>query len=1070
MPPLLAGEIEETTGLYDALSRVKDVDINCGVLRIACDDFIGLIGIESASRIVGAVTKDPQAGRLTDSGAVDKILGLTTGTFEYYEVPQKELSRLNQNLEMDIAELLSSHANNGGEAAADSLTSESDETYAEESGVVYDEGTQEALAPESVQEQEELAPESSDHSGTEDSATYGESEELVENVQEHSEAETLAEDQTEPAYSKSELDSIGTSNYSKSELDSIGTSNYSKSELDSIGTSNYSKSELDSIGTTNYSKSELDSIGTANYSKSELDSIGTTNYSKSELDSIGVGSSSTEEAEAPKVSSKPGNLLAKFKKDSKAAATHTNVPSAESFAPGDSSATSDTAAPFDPATDALTLSAQANVERLKKFRPPDAEIEAEAARAQRMKFASKKAEPINLEEKADSAEDAARAKNIRPTGPQQLPPPSIRPTKKVTLSPKVGIALGGVVGLVALFFVVRIPVANSLVASAESQFNKRDFKGAESTISPVFFFDPSNTQAHYLKGKILGAQGKLAQAFEEYDQALNATPLDGQLLRAHALAAWKLNKHAVLKKDTDALIENDPTAKADGFLYGLRAKAELDLNDAKGAYDDCTTALRLGQRAPWIYARRGWALVKKGNPKAALKDFNTAISFPKNDATADAYVGKGAALRDMNDTAGALAAYDAALKVDPKSAPIYATRAWLYGYLNKFDKALADYNTALHYDPGYVAAYIAIADIYTRQNKLDAALKELLAVPKKYDGFELAIARGRAYMRLNKMKEAIANFKQGFAIDPKRDPDAYMDQAYCYGVMKNYSAALAAVQAAIDINPTNAQYVASHGFYNQFVGNTVTAAQEFEKALSLDPKNADAHFWRGVIFEQKGDSASAIQDYQAALAVNPDYAEAKRKLAALNKVERHSSVNVASASDGIKIIQGDYQTLMNQGYAKMKAHDARAACNYFASAVKVNPNSTQARKYLAYALVMKGNSTDAISEFQSLDASGAADATDRRNLGLLLLEAKRASEAVDVFLKLVTENPKDTYCRLKLAEAYSLSGDLKKAVETCQDGQKVDPASSARYLATIEKLKTTSNLTSEKGKISMPSG
>ncbi len=1106
MPPLLAGEIEESTGLYDALSRVKDVEISCGVLRIACNDFIGLIGIESSHRIVGAVTKDPQAGRLTDSGAVTKILGMTTGTFEYYEVPQKELSRLNQNLEMDISELLQNHASNGdGEAEIDSVdgvaeeavdqalletdddqtvaTSVDDQTVEQPEGLVSGElelaeAETESAGPEvyseeveqlSVEQQQDIVEESTQEEGFVESASE-------EAPQPPSFSTTDLDSIGTSNYSKSDLDSIGASNYSKSDLDSIGASNYSKSDLDSIGASNYSKSDLDSIGTSNYSKSELDSIGTSNYSKSELDSIGTSNYSKSELDSIGVGGApSTDEADATKAGaagSKPGNLLAKFKKDG-SRATSSNL--AAATPPSDSLTQAE--APFDPSTDAVTLNAQANVERLKKFRPPDAEIEAKAARDQRMKFASKKADaPPSVDETSESASeaDAGRIKNFRQSGQQNVPPP-IRPTKpSVKISPKVIIGIGAAVGLVALFFVVRIPVANSLVASAESKFNKRDFTGAESTISPVFFFDPSNTQARFLKGRILVAQKKLALAFEEFDQALSANPLDGDILRAHALAAWKLNKPAVLKKDTDALISNDPTAKADGFLYGLRAKAELDLNDAKGCYDDCTAALRLGQKTPWIYARRGWALVKKGNPKAAIKDFNTAIAFPKNDATADAYVGKGAALRDMKDNAGALAAYDAALKVDSKSAPIYATRGWLYGYMNNFDKALADYNTALRCDPSYVAAYIAIADIYSRQNKPDAALKELLSVPKKYEGFDLSIAKGRAYMRANKMKDAIANFKQGFSVDSKKDPDAYMDEAYCYGVLKDYKNALAAVQAAMDINPTNGQYVASHGFYNQLLGNTVTAAQEFEKALSLDPKNADAHFWRGGVFEQKGDKSAAIQDYEAALAANPDYAEAKRRLGLLSKVERHSSVNVASVADSIKIIPGDYDTLMAQGYAKMKAHDARGACNYFASAVKVNPNSNQARKYLAYALILKGNTTDAISELQALDSSGAADVVDRRTLGTLLMQAQRPSEAVDVFLKLLLDNPKDTACRLKLAEAYAKSGDLAKAVTTCKDGQKVDPSGSPQYLSLLEKLRTNPGAqpepTPDKSRVSMPSG
>ncbi|HEY9730556.1 MAG TPA: tetratricopeptide repeat protein [Drouetiella sp.] len=1082
MPPLLAGEIEETTGLYDALSRVRDVEISCGVLRIACDDFIGLIGIQSSNRIVGAVTKDPNAGRLTDSGAVEKILGLTAGSFEYYEVPQKELSRLNQNLEMDITDLLTSHLSGNGDltevTGEDGAGSELADVSEADHHLVSSDAEIEA-EPESS-EQEHL---SATEAEAESLQVVESSEEVLDDALEAS--DELSEADYTPAdleaigaesVSQSELDAVG-ANYSKGELDSIGTPNHSKSELDSIGTPNYSKSELDSIGTSNYSKSELDSIGTSNYSKGELDSIGTPQFSKNELDAIGTATPGAEGAETPKpAASKPGNLLAKFKKDSKTAAGAPESGSGPGTPPADASAgpNGQTDAPFDPSTDAVTLNAQANVERLKKFRPPDSEIEAEAARAQRMKFASKKSEPLSPASEAASEgateADPARVKNIRRSGPQQVPDATRTARPAFKISPKVGIAVGAVAGLAALFFVVRIPVSQALMSSAESQFNKRDFKGAESTINPIFFFDPSNAQAHFLKGRILAAQNKMGPAFDEYDQALPANPMDGDLLRAHALAAWKLNKNSILKKDTDTLIANDPTAKSDGFLYGLRAKAELDLGDSKSAADDCTTAIRMGQKTPWLYARRGWALVNQGNAKAALKDFNTALSFPKNISTADAYVGKAAALRALKDNDGAMAAYNAALKIDDKSPSIYATRAWLYCSMNQFDKALADYNTALRCDPGYTAASISIADIYTRQNKPEEALKVLLAIPKKYDGFDLFIAKARAYLRVNKMKEALANFQKGLALDPKRDPNAYMDEAYCYGSVKNFNAALAAVQAAIDIAPKNAQYVAQHGYYNQCLGNTVTAAQEFEKALSLDPKNADAHFWRGGLFEQKGDTSSAIQDYEAALAGNPNNIDAKKRLAALSKVQRHSSVAVASVADTIKIIPGDYETLMSQGYAKMKAHDGKAACNYFASAVKVNPNSTQARKYLAYALIMKGNSMDAISELQSLAASGAADSTDQRNLGILLLDAKRASEAVDVFLKLVTENPRDTFCRLKLIEAYANSGDLTKAVESCQDGQKVDPGATPQYLATLEKLKTKSTLTTGKARISMPEG
>ncbi|CAN5161541.1 hypothetical protein BH10CYA1_BH10CYA1_31610 [soil metagenome] len=1040
MPPLLAGEIQETSGLYDALSRVKDVEITCGVLRIACDDFIGLIGIESANRIVGAVTKDGQAGRLTDNGAVTKILGMTAGTFEYYEVPEKELSRLNQNLEMDITELLSNHANGAvaeivAEPEAES-PSEAESEATDQSLVApdsHEEGIPEASSQyqEVVQESsevqvepEQVEPELAEPEGAEvipAEETYTEAAEALVDVAPPLEStDDSADEEPQPVQS---LDASSESSTKPEKVSTLLAKFKKEPKVPAIEPATESNEAAALAG---FDKSMLDQIGTKEFDASALDAIGTKGFDASTLDAIGTNTDPT----------------------------------------------------FDPATDAVNLNAAATVERIKKLRRPDAELEAEAAKAQRMKFASRKAgEPLPLTETSESVQgepgdvgESGRQKSIRPSGPQTLPTIQT-PKPKIKISPKIGIAAGAVAALVVIFFIVRVPIGNFLVTSSEAQFNKRDFKGALTSLNPVFFFDPSNTQAHFLKGKILSAQGDQAKAFEEYDEALKANPLDGELLRAHAILAWKMNKHAVLKADTDSLIMNDPTAKVDGFLYGLRAKAELDLGNFKAAYDDCTAALKLGQKTPWIYARRGWAQVSTGNPKAALKDFNTSIAFPKNDATADAYVGKGAALVALKDNKGALACYDAAIKINDKSAATYATRAYLYTNMNMTDKGLVDYTQALKCDPGYTAAHIAKADIYSRQSKFDVAIKELNSVPKKYENADLFIAKGRTYTRLNNMKAAIASFKQAFSLDPKRDPDAYMDAAYCYGLQKDYTAALAALQSAIDLRPDNAQYRASHGFYNQCAGNVVTAGQDFEKAISMDPKNSDAHFWRGGVFERQGDKSAAIQDYEAALASNPDYAEAKKKLALLNHVDRHSSVNRGSTLETIKIVQGDYETLMTQGYAKMKAKDARSACSYFASAVSVNPNSAQARKYLAYALVMKGNNSDAITQFQSLESSGSADSADLRALGTLLLGAQRPSEAVGIFLKLVMDNPRDTAARLKLAEAFSKSGDVSKAALACQDGQKVDPSNSARYLEMLEKLKTSSfQPAAVKSNIPMPAG
>lgn len=1018
MPPLLTGDIEETTGLYDALVRVQGVEISCGVLRIASTGFIGLIGISSSDRIIGAVTKDEKASKLTDSDAVDKILSMTQGTFEYYEVPEAELSRLDQKLGMEISEIIAKRAPAAQEAEGNGdHTAVAEEAEAEQA-------TESELPLESEPQHElesGVEAESADEPITQPEPELAEVEAAAEveaEVEAVAEVETAAEVETE-AEVEQQVEAEAPSETVEAEATQTATE---KPKVVSA----LSAEDLAALAAIPDVKT-LDAIG----QKPESTAI-----AKSALDDIPT----------PSTASTPtSSLLAKFK-DKKPSAE----PAASATGLPDQTAQSEATEPkpFDPTTDELQKNAAATVERIKKFRKPDSEIAAETERAQRNKFASSrrtKDDDVSQEPDADN-------KLIRPVGNEPTPIAKVKAPPKVVISPKVGIAIGVVGALGITFLATRGAIANYFVNSATAQFDKREYAAALSTLSPAFVFDPSSSKAHFFKGQILNAQGEKAKAFEEYDEALKSSPLDGEILRAHAISAWHLGKFKLLKEDTDALIANDPTAKNDGYLYGLRGKAELALGQYQDAINDCTTALKLGQKTPWIYSRRGWAYTLKGDAKAGLKDFAVALSFPKTDETTpETWVGKAQALQNLGDSKGALAAYEQAFKLNAKVPDYYVRRAWLYNFLKQTDKAWQDYVQALHVDPNYTPAHIGKSDILAAQSKFDDALKELNSVPKKFETADLHFARGRIYMRKNDFKNAVACFKQGLALNSK-GTNNYLDLAYSYGGLHNYKDAVAAVQSAIDLQPTNASLRAWHGFYLQCAGQLVQAEKDYEQALSMDPKNPDAHFWRGGLFEGKGDQSAAIQDYEATLASNPNNEDAKKRLAALTKVVRHSSDTRTASVDKITIIPGDFKTLMAQGYAKYKSRDARGAVNCFYSAVSLDPSNMQARKYLAYSLLMKGNRIDAIAQFQAINASGTIDPADYRTLGMLLVETS-PGDAIEVFLKILLGNSRDTEARLKLAEAYTRSGDVGKGLDALKEGMKVDPAGTARYNVLIEKLK-----------------
>src|SRR5262249_28405385 len=112
--------------------------------------------------------------------------------------------------------------------------------------------------------------------------------------------------------------------------------------------------------------------------------------------------------------------------------------------------------------------------------------------------------------------------------------------------------------------------------------------------------------------------------------------------------------------------------KPDVELYRRRARARAALGDLAGVVDEHTAALALKPAdkrdrsdAPTLVAR-GWAYLVTAAPAPALRDFQAALALdPKS---GEAFVGRGAARLDLNQTREALADVEQGLKCGPRTS------------------------------------------------------------------------------------------------------------------------------------------------------------------------------------------------------------------------------------------------------------------------------------------------------------------------------------------------------------------------------------------------------------------
>jgi TonB family protein len=202
------------------------------------------------------------------------------------------------------------------------------------------------------------------------------------------------------------------------------------------------------------------------------------------------------------------------------------------------------------------------------------------------------------------------------------------------------------------------------------------------------------------------------------------------------------------------------------------AQYRKDYND--NAIQALDEAIRLQPTLPILYIDRGAAYQSKGEPHKALADFNRAI------------------------------------QLDPKSARAYCDRAILEEVLlREPSKALADYNEAIRLAPDFQRAYFN---------------------------------RGTYFLEQHSYERAIADYSRAIQLIP--DLGAYGARAYAYAKKGDRARAATDATAAIKLKPTSGNNLAQafdlrmRAKAYRIIGQPDLALHDLREAVRLMPDNA----------------------------------------------------------------------------------------------------------------------------------------------------------------------------------------------------------------------------------------
>jgi tetratricopeptide (TPR) repeat protein len=288
--------------------------------------------------------------------------------------------------------------------------------------------------------------------------------------------------------------------------------------------------------------------------------------------------------------------------------------------------------------------------------------------------------------------------------------------------------------------------------------------------------------------------------------------------------------------------------------------------------------------------------------------------------------------------------------------------------------------------------------------------------PKQPDALHLL---GVVALQSGRPQEAISYIGQAIAAAPGQ-PMYHNNLGKAYQMAGDAAQARASYERALTIDPS---LVSAHFNLGTLceAGAPAEAQRHYERAIELAPNNPLAHNNLGVVLRAQGKLQEGIAAFRRALDCDPQCAEARESLAqASAELERAAQFDGQSA---------EAQVNLGAAYRAAKAWDRAIEC--FREAVRMDPDSPEARCGLAGALKDKGETAAAEAELAESVRRHPGHYESLVDYGSLLASQGRAAEALELTeraLAVKGDSALAHFQRARVLESLRRFGDAEQAL------------------------------------------
>jgi tetratricopeptide (TPR) repeat protein len=272
------------------------------------------------------------------------------------------------------------------------------------------------------------------------------------------------------------------------------------------------------------------------------------------------------------------------------------------------------------------------------------------------------------------------------------------------------------------------------------------------------------------------------------------------------------------------------------------------------------------------------------------------------------------------DHKGALADYDASLRLCPDNWDAFAGRGKIYAELGSYAQAIASLDTAVALSHGATEAYIERGNIYLLAGRLPNAFQDLNTSLSKAELNGWAyIFRGDAFAELGDTARALEDYSRATALKFDCESCAHSRRGAIY--LMRFLGDRDRHAAAID-----------------------TAIAEFTTAVRRDPNSSCSYFNRGLAYEHKGSLKQAYRDYSSAIRLSPNFT--RPRISRGRIVLYNYELPELAVADFDAVLAGDStnaSVYLDRGRARKAVHDMSGAVSDFTQALRL-ANDLEVRK------------------------------------------------------------------------------------------------------------------------------